>query len=195
MIVRFFDASSGCIMIDGIDLRDFTLSSLRSKIALVSQEVLLFNAPLRFNIGFGLKDWVSDAKILKAAEKARLYDFITNLPEGLDTEVGDRGVKLSGGEKQRVSIARAILKKSDIIILDEATSSLDSITERSIQKALEELIKGKTTIVITHRFSTIKNADKIIVIENGRVLEQGSLKQLLGQKGKFYQYWQEQMFY
>jgi len=195
MIMRFFDASSGSIMIDGVDLRDFTLSSLRSKIALVSQEVFLFNESLRFNIGYGLKDGLSDVEILKAAERAQLYDFITNLPKGLDAEVGDRGVQLSGGEKQRVSIARAILKNADIIILDEATSSLDSITEKSIQKALEELIKGKTTVVITHRFSTIKSADKIIVIESGRVLEQGSLKQLLGQKGKFYQYWQEQMFY
>ena len=193
--MRFYDTGSGSIFIDGQDIRDFTLKSLRSKMALVSQESFLFNAPLRFNIAYGFTDDLRDDEILKAAEKARLLDFINKLPEGLDTEVGDRGVKLSGGEKQRVSIARAILKGAQIIMLDEATSSLDSITEKLIQDALDELIKDKTTIVVAHRLSTIQHADKVIVIEDGVIVEQGVLKELLAAKGRFYDYWQEQKFY
>jgi len=195
LLMRFYDTTPGSILINGQDIRGFTLKSLRSKIALVSQESFLFNAPLRFNLGYGFIDKISDEFIMKAAKKARLYDFIKNLPNGLDTEVGDRGIKLSGGEKQRVSITRAIIKGVDIIMLDEATSSLDSITEKLIQEALDELIKDKTTIVVAHRLSTIKYADKVIVLEGGKIVEQGELQALLDEKGRFYQYWQEQKFY
>ena len=195
LLMRFYDSDPGSILIDGQDIRDFTLKSLRSKIAVVSQESFLFNAPLRFNIAYGFSDELSDDAILKAVKKARLLDFINKLPEGLDTEVGDRGVKLSGGEKQRVSIARAILKGAQIIMLDEATSSLDSITEKLIQEALDDLIEGKTTIVVAHRLSTIQHADKVIVLEDGNVIEKGPLQELLDTKGRFYENWEQQKFY
>lgn len=163
--------------------------------ALVSQDILLFNDTLRHNITYGMVGPVSEERLIDVAKKARLYDFILRLPKGFDTEIGDRGVKLSGGEKQRVSIARALFKDYEILILDEATSSLDTRTERLIQEAIEEAVKGRTTIVIAHRLSTIRNADKIVVVENGRFVEEGSLAELLEKKGKFYQYWEEQKFY
>ncbi|UCG35507.1 MAG: ABC transporter ATP-binding protein [Candidatus Omnitrophota bacterium] len=195
LLMRFYDTEPGSILMDGQDIRDFTLRSLRSKMALVSQESFLFNASLRFNLTYGFANKISDDNLIKIADKARLYDFIKKLPAGLDTEVGDRGVKLSGGEKQRVSIVRAMLKNAEIIILDEATSSLDSITEKLIQEALNDLIKDKTTIVIAHRLSTIEYADKIIILEKGMIIEQGGLRELLDQKGRFYEYWKAQKFY
>ena len=195
LLMRFYDTEPGSLLINGQDIREFTLKSLRSNMALVSQESFLFNTSLRFNLAYGFTDTLSDDTILKAAEKARLLDFIQKLPDDLDTEVGDRGVKLSGGEKQRVSIARAILKGAQIIMLDEATSSLDSITEKLIQEALDELIEGKTTIVVAHRLSTIQHADKVIVLEGGKIVEEGPMQMLLDAKGRFYQYWQEQKFY
>ena len=163
--------------------------------ALVSQETLLFNDSLKANIAYGLHRDVSEEEFIEISKKARLYDFIISLPDKFDTLIGDRGVVLSGGEKQRVSIARALLKKAEILILDEATSSLDTHTERLIQEAIDEAVKGRTTIVIAHRLSTIKNADKIIVIGNGRVVEKGGLDELLAKKGKFYEYWEEQKFF
>lgn len=195
LILRFYDCPPSTIFIDGMDIREFTLKSLRSHMALVSQDILLFNDTLRHNITYGMIGPVSEERLIDVAKKARLYDFILRLPKGFDTEIGDRGVKLSGGEKQRVSIARALLKDYEILILDEATSSLDTKTERFIQEAIEEAVKGRTTIVIAHRLSTIRNADKIIVIEDGRFIEEGSLAELLEKKGKFYQYWEEQKFY
>lgn len=146
------------------------------------------------NLIYGLDGEISNEKILEVSEKARLYELIAKLPKGLQTEIGDRGIKLSGGEKQRVSIARAMLKGADILILDEATSSLDSHTENLIQEAIDEVIKSRTAIVIAHRLSTIKHADKIVVIEDGQIMEQGKIDELLAQKGRFYQYWQEQKF-
>jgi subfamily B ATP-binding cassette protein MsbA len=194
LILRFYDNPAGSILIDGIDIREFTLKSLRSHMALVSQEILLFNDTVGKNIAYGLEN-VSEGILADVAKKARLYDFIMSLPDKFNTIIGDRGIRLSGGEKQRVAIARALVKGAEIFVLDEATSSLDTRTERLIQEAIEEVIKNKTTIVIAHRLSTIKNADKIVVIENGRLIEQGSLGELLERKGKFYQYWEEQKFF
>ncbi len=195
LIMRFYDISPEKIKIDGIDIREFSLGSLMSRIALVSQETFIINASLRANITYGLEGDITDELINNAVRLSEMSDFVAILPEGLDTNVGDRGVKLSGGEKQRVSIARAILRQAEIIILDEATSSLDSITESLIQKALAELVKDRTTIVIAHRLSTIKNADNIIVLEKGKVAEEGSLNALIDKQGKFFEFWQEQKFF
>ncbi|NQU95330.1 MAG: ABC transporter ATP-binding protein [Candidatus Omnitrophica bacterium] len=195
LIMRFYDCVPSTILMDDVDIREFTSKSLRHYMALVSQEALLFNNTLRYNIGFGIEEKINEERLIDIAKKARLYDFIMKLPEGFDTEVGDRGIRLSGGEKQRVSIARALLKEAAILILDEATSSLDTHTERLIHEAIEEAVKDRTTIVIAHRLSTIKKADKIIVVEKGRFIEGGTLDELLLQKGKFYEYWEEQKFY
>ena len=195
LLLRFYDTSSGMITIDGNDIRGFTLKSLRTHMALVSQDVLLFNDTLRNNIIYGLKEKISGERLADVAKKARLYDFIMTLPNKFDTYIGDRGILLSGGEKQRVAIARALLKGAEILILDEATSSLDTKTEKLIQEAIDEAVKDRTAIVIAHRFSTIKNADKIVVIKEGRLVEEGRLNELLDKKGKFYEYWQEQKFY
>ena len=195
LLLRFYDAPSGEITIDGNDIRDFTLKSLRAHMVLVSQDVLLFNDTIRNNIIYGLKEKVLGEKLTGVAKKARLYDFIMTLPSRFDTYIGDRGILLSGGEKQRVAIARALLKGAEILILDEATSSLDTKTEKLIQEAIDEAVKDRTAIVIAHRLSTIKNADKIVVIEEGRLVEEGKLSELLDKKGKFYEYWQEQKFY
>lgn len=192
LLMRFYDVPPGSVFVDGTDIRDLTQSSWRAKIALVSQESYLFNASIRDNLLYGLQDGIGDEAVMRALEKARLGDLIRRLPQGLDTEIGDRGVKLSGGEKQRISIARAILKQPEIVILDEATSALDSITEKLIQEALNELILNKTTIMVAHRLSTIEHADKVIVLEGGGVVEQGTRQELLDQKSKFYQYWQKQ---
>jgi len=194
LIMRFYEVPPDTIKIDGVDINDFTLKSLRKHIALVSQETLLFNDTIRNNIIYGL-DEVNEAMLIDVIKKARLHDFIMSLPQGLDNYIGDRGVRLSGGEKQRISIARVLLKKADILILDEATSSLDTKTEKLIQEAIDEALRDRTAIVIAHRLSTIKNADNIIVIEDGRVVESGLLDELLEKKGKFYGYWIEQRFY
>ncbi|MFA6599621.1 MAG: ABC transporter ATP-binding protein [Candidatus Omnitrophota bacterium] len=195
LILRFYDCLPGKLFADDTDIRDYSLSSLHKHMALVSQETLLFNDTLRNNIVFGLDENISDEQIWDAVEKAQLGEYVRHLPDKLDTLVGDRGVKLSGGEKQRVSIARAILKNAGILILDEATSALDTHTEKLIQTAIDEAVKGRTCIVIAHRLSTIRHADKIVVIENGRLIEEGPLDQLLALKGRFYQYWEEQKFF
>jgi subfamily B ATP-binding cassette protein MsbA len=195
LILRFYECPPSSIFIDGTDIKEFSLSSLRKHMALVSQDALLFDDTLKNNIVYGLNREISEEELTGIAHKARLYDFIMKLPHKFDTYIGDRGVRLSGGEKQRVTIARALLKNTEILILDEATSSLDSKTEKLIQEAINEAIKGRTTIVIAHRLSTIKNADKIAVVEDGRFIEEGTLPVLLDKKGKFYEYWQEQKFY
>ena len=195
LILRFYDCAPVSIFMDDVDIREFTFDSLRAHMALVSQDILLFNDSIRKNIVYGLDRNISEEALTEIMKKARLFDFVMNLPEGLNTLIGDRGVKLSGGEKQRVAIARALLKGSEILFLDEATSALDTKTELLIQQAIEEAIRGRTVIVVAHRLSTIKNADKIIVIEQGRLVEQGNLNELLDKKGKFYQYWIEQKFY
>ncbi|MFA5336716.1 MAG: ABC transporter ATP-binding protein [Candidatus Omnitrophota bacterium] len=195
LILRFYECLPSSIYIDGIDMRNFSLASLRKHMALVSQDALLFNDTIKKNITYGLDRVIDESELVEIAKKARLYDFILKLPNRFNTYIGDRGVKLSGGEKQRVAIARALLKNAELLILDEATSSLDSKTEKLIQEAISEAARGKTTIVIAHRLSTIKNADKIVVMESGSFIEGGTLNELLAKKGKFYEYWQEQKFY
>jgi subfamily B ATP-binding cassette protein MsbA len=195
LLMRFYDSPHGSIFIDGVDIRSFTTKSLLEHFVYVSQETALFNDTLRNNIVYGLKISPNDKAIMEVIKKARLSDFISSLPEGIDAYIGDRGVKLSGGEKQRVAIARAMLKGAEILVFDEATSSLDSKTEGLIQEAIDEVVKDKTVIVIAHRLSTVKNADKIVVIEQGRFIEEGGLEQLIEKHGKFYEYWQKQKFY
>jgi len=155
---------------------------------------MLFNDTLRNNIIYGFREEISDDVLLEVIRKARLDDLLNKLPDGLDTLIGDKGVKLSGGEKQRVAIARVLIRKSEILILDEATSSLDSKTEAFVHEAIDEAVKGKTSIVIAHRLSTIKNADKIVVLEDGKIVEHGSLNALLKKKARFYSYWAAQKF-
>ena len=195
LIMRYYDVTSGAIKVNNIDIREYSIESLRSHMALVSQDTHLFNASLEFNLKYGLNGEIQKSIFKEAIKLARIDDFIAKLPNGLKTEIGEQGVKLSGGEKQRVSICRAILKKASIVLLDEATSALDSITERKIQEALDNLTKDATTVVVAHRLSTIKHADNIIVIENGSLVEQGNLKTLLDKKGVFYKYWEEQKFF
>jgi len=178
MIPRFFEATGGTILIDGHDIRTVTIKSLRSQIAIVTQETILFNDSIRNNIAYGDPNR-SDEEIMAAAQAAHAYEFIMELPNGVDTLIGESGAKLSGGQRQRLSIARALLKNAPILILDEATSALDTESEREVQKALENLMKNRTTFVIAHRLSTIRNADRIIVVQDGRIVEEGRHEELL----------------
>ncbi len=185
LLPRFYEVMGGAIMIDGIDIRDMTLKSLRSNIGIVQQDVFLFAGTIRENIAYGRLD-ATDAEIVEAARRARLDSVIAALPSGLDTVIGERGVKLSGGQKQRLAIARIFLKNPPILILDEATSALDTETERAIQQSLAELSQGRTTLVVAHRLATIANADRIVVVEDGRIAEQGSHKELIARKSGRY---------
>lgn len=178
LLPRFYDVTAGSISIDGINIQDMTLKSLRANIGIVQQDVFLFAGPIRENIAYGRLD-ATEAEIVDAARRARLESVIASLPDGLNTIIGERGVKLSGGQKQRLAIARIFLKNPPILILDEATSALDTETERAIQQSLAELSQGRTTLVIAHRLATIANADRILVVENGKIAEQGSHKELL----------------
>jgi len=184
LLPRFYEPSAGRIVVDGIPLDQMKLNSLRRQIGLVSQDVFLFGGSLRENIAYG-RLGASDAEIMRAAEQAQLGPMIAGLPDGLDTIVGERGVMLSGGQKQRVAIARAFLKNPPILILDEATSALDSETEREIQAALDALAVGRTTLVIAHRLGTIRHADRIIVMQEGRVVESGQHGPLVAQGGVY----------
>lgn len=194
LLMRYYDCPPQSLFIDDVDVRDFTLDSYLEHVALVSQETLLLHSSLRDNITYGLKRIVTEEELGHVVEQARLADFIAKLPEGIDTLIGDRGVRLSGGEKQRVSIARALLKGAEILVLDEATSSLDSQTEKLIQEAIDEAVQGRTSIVIAHRLSTIRNADKIVVLRDGRKAEEGTLSDLLALRGTFFTLWEEQKF-
>ncbi|WP_411819971.1 ABC transporter ATP-binding protein/permease [Hyphococcus formosus] len=191
LLFRFYDPASGRILIDGQDIAEVTQSSLRANLGLVPQEVVLFNDSLRFNLGYARLD-ASDEEIMEAARRAQLGPFIESLPNGLDTPVGERGLKLSGGEKQRVGVARAILLNPPILILDEATSSLDSTTELDVQTALKEAAKGRTTVAVAHRLSTIASADIILVLDQGKIVERGNHNQLLAKNGVYASLWQRQ---
>jgi ABC-type multidrug transport system fused ATPase/permease subunit len=184
LIPRFYDVDQGSILVDGLDVRQWKLASLRSHIGMVLQDTFLFNGTARENLRYGRLD-ATDEEIIEAAKAARIHEFLASLPQGYDTQLGERGVKLSGGQRQRLSIARTILKDPKILILDEATSSVDSEVESLIQEALEELMKNRTTIVIAHRLSTIKNADRIIAIKDGRIVEEGSHDELMAKKGLY----------
>ncbi|WP_370016963.1 ABC transporter ATP-binding protein [Peribacillus sp. B2I2] len=184
LLPRFYDIQSGSIKIDGIDIRNYKLTSLRKHIGIVQQDVFLFDGTTRDNIMYGNTE-AREAQLNQAIEDAQLNDLIEQLPEGLDTLIGERGVKLSGGQKQRVSIARIFLKNPPILILDEATSALDTETEQAVQKALERLSINRTTLVIAHRLATIKHADRIIVVQNGEIIEQGAHDNLLHQDGAY----------
>ena len=184
LLPRFYDTTKGSISIDGVNIKDYTLSSLRSQIGTVQQDVFLFNGTIRENVLYGKLD-ASDEEVERAIEAAKLKEVIEEFPEGLETPIGERGVKLSGGQKQRLSIARIFLKNPSILILDEATSALDTQTEQFIQNSFDELSKGRTTLVIAHRLATIKNVDRIIVVTPDGIVEQGTHKELLEKNGHY----------
>ncbi len=191
LIPRFFDVSEGAVFIDDVDIRDISISSLRGQIAIVTQEPILFNDTVRNNIAYGNHN-ASDKDIENAARAAYAYEFIQNFPDGFDTIIGELGGRLSGGEKQRICIARALLKDAPILILDEATSSLDSESEALVQKALENLMKGRTTFIIAHRLSTVSYAHRIIVVVDGEIVEEGKKEELIARRGEYYKLHQMQ---
>ena len=191
LLFRFYDPVSGAVRLDGQDLRDVTQASVRAAIGVVPQDTVMFNSTIGYNIGYGRNGATQD-DIAAASKMASIDQFIAGLPDGYDTMVGERGLKLSGGEKQRVAIARAILKKPSIFLFDEATSALDSRTEKEIQHALDTVSKSQTTVVIAHRLSTIVNADEILVLAEGEIIERGTHRQLLSQKGLYAQMWERQ---
>ncbi|WP_022697985.1 ABCB family ABC transporter ATP-binding protein/permease [Euryhalocaulis caribicus] len=191
LLFRFYDPSSGRIVIDGQDIRDVTQESLRSRLGLVPQEVVLFNDTLRANVAYANPE-ADDAAIVRALERAQLGEFLRRLPDGLETRVGERGLKLSGGEKQRVGVARVILRDPAILVLDEATASLDSETEKDVQAALSEASRGRTTIAVAHRLSTIAGADRIYVLDEGALVESGTHAELIGRGGRYAAMWRRQ---
>ena len=184
LIPRFYSLTAGDILIDGMSIRNITAASLRRNIGIVQQDVYLFNATVRDNILYGKPDATED-EVIAAAKRANIHEFVTAMPDGYDTVIGERGVRLSGGQKQRLCIARVFLKNPPILILDEATSALDNTTEILIQQARDELCRGRTTLVVAHRLSTIKNADEIAVIDGGRITEQGDHETLLAANGMY----------
>ncbi len=191
LILRLFDPQSGQVLIDGVDIRDMTQDALHAQISLIPQDPSLFHRTLRENIRYGRLD-ATEAEVIEATRKAHAHDFIVPMPEGYDSLVGERGVKLSGGQRQRIAIARVILKDAPILILDEATSSLDSITEKAIQETLDLAMDNKTVIVVAHRLSTIAHLDRILVFDRGRIIEDGTHDALLNRKGAYYKLWRMQ---
>jgi ATP-binding cassette subfamily B protein len=191
LLFRFYDVSKGAVLIDGQDLRDITQTSLHDAIGVVPQDTVLFNDTIRYNIAYG-RDGATEDQIMQAARDAQIHDFIMRLPDGYDTQVGERGLKLSGGEKQRVGIARTLLKNPPILLLDEATSALDTETEQEIQGALARAAEGRTVLMIAHRLSTVADADRIIVLEDGHIVEEGTHTDLLARKGRYWGLWQRQ---
>ena len=185
LLTRFYDVVDGTITLDGLDIKDISLSDLRKNIGIVTQDAILFNDTLRSNMSVG-KENATDQEIIDALKIANAWEFVKDLPKGLDTNIGDSGNKLSGGQKQRLSIARAVLKNPPIMILDEATSALDTESERLVQKALENMMKNRTSIVIAHRLSTIQNADEIVVMQKGEIVEQGKHQELIDKKGMYH---------
>ena len=191
LIPHFYDVTQGKIFIDDTEIHDITLDSLRKNIGIVQQDIYLFNASIKENILYGRLD-ATDQEVIEAAKRANIHDYIMSMEDGYDTQIGERGVRLSGGQKQRLSIARVFLKNPPILILDEATSALDNTTEILIQKSLDELCKGRTTIVVAHRLSTIKNADEIAVISDGSITERGSHDELIKLNGEYAKLYSEQ---
>ncbi|MDO8961137.1 MAG: lipid A export permease/ATP-binding protein MsbA [Methylophilus sp.] len=185
LLPRFYELQQGMILLDGIDIRALELRNLRSQYSLVSQDIVLFNDTIFNNIAYGVLRNASESDVIAAAKAAHAWDFIQQMPDGLQNEIGDRGVRLSGGQKQRIAIARAILKNAPILLLDEATSALDGESEQHVQAALDTLMQGRTTLVIAHRLSTIENADRILVMDHGRIVESGSHQTLLAQNGYY----------
>jgi len=188
LLYRFYDIDSGSIRIDGRDLRDVTQQSLRAAIGIVPQDTVLFNDTILYNIQYGRPE-ASRGEVEAAARAAHIHDFVVGLPDGYETQVGERGLKLSGGEKQRVAIARALLKNPAILIFDEATSALDSQSEKAIQAELDRIQVGRTTLVIAHRLSTVMNADQILVLDSGRIVERGTHSELLAAGGHYAHMW------
>jgi ATP-binding cassette subfamily B protein len=191
LLFRFYDVQAGAVRIDGQDVRAVTQDSLHAAIGVVPQDTVLFNDTIGYNIAYG-RDGVRQTEIEEAARAAQIHDFITSLPEGYATQVGERGLKLSGGEKQRVGIARTLLKNPPILLLDEATSALDTQTERDIQEALARAAEGRTVIMIAHRLSTVAGADRIVVLDQGIVVEEGTHSDLLTRQGRYAALWQRQ---
>ena len=192
LLMRLYECPEGTIFVDGKDLRSYQIQSLRKRIAFVNQRSNLLDDTLRNNITYGSDRPFTDEELWDVLRAARLEEVVQGLPFGLDTQLGDDGIRLSGGEAQRVSIARALLKDAEFLVLDEATSALDAITERLIQEAIDELVVGRTVVVIAHRFSTLANADKVVAFKNGRILEQGPLEELLSSGGLFAELWRQQ---
>jgi len=185
LIPRFYLPDAGCIRLDGVDVRELKLASLRDQIALVSQEVMLFEGTIRENIAYGPLAALGDEALWAAIDDAHAREFIEAMPQGLETQVGQHGLRLSGGQRQRLAIARAFLKDAPVLILDEATSSLDNRSEQEIKRALSELSQGRTTIIIAHRLSSIENADRIVVLESGRIIDAGTHDELLERNGLY----------
>jgi ATP-binding cassette, subfamily B, bacterial MsbA len=184
LLPRFYDPTEGCILVDGVDLKELDFRSLRRSMGIVSQDTFLFNTSVRNNIAYGSPN-ATDDEVFEAAKRANAYEFITQLPNGWETQLGDRGVLLSGGQRQRLAIARALLQNPEILILDEATSALDTVSERLVQEAIDNLSRDRTTLIIAHRLSTVQKADQIAVMDQGRVVELGSHEELLAKKGYY----------
>jgi subfamily B ATP-binding cassette protein MsbA len=189
---RFYELQQGLVLLDGVDIRAMSIKNLRQQFAMVSQDVILFNDTVFNNIAYGVLRDASEEEVIAAAKAAHAWEFIQHLPGGLQSEIGDRGVRLSGGQRQRLAIARAILKDAPILLLDEATSALDTESEQHVQAALDELMRNRTSIVIAHRLSTIENADRILVMEQGEIIESGSHQELLAAEGHYAKLYRKQ---